>query len=489
MGKALIAWLLIASLGVLSPGIASAAEDPPPEMPDISLFTPGKQTSFRMPFFAGLFTFGGGAPLFNVIYLPADYKPEKSYPLCIQHHPRGGNPDTSLFCKISKRQAIVIGTSWPLTVPNVEGKSNDVDYGESIQARGRRAFYPALLAWAISRFNIDRSRIFVGGFSLGGHTTNDDCIQPLFRDFATHFVVCGAGNRYRENTPELYKGRNLFYGMGAKDNVRGARVTAAAYEKAGMIVTFVEEPGMGHGMGDLQWSKLEEWYASFDPAVNAEAWMKEAAEAEAKTPAKACEMYAKLQVLGSANDTGRAARAKLEALEGPALSAYDKAFALLRTHDYPEARKAFQVAGQQAKKSPRLSEACAQGLRMTLSWQFLDHLMAFEEATHTGRDFEAALLAQDGLTRYASDPVLVGYFKDANGKAPAPRPPADVKRKTAQVKLVDARMQIWNGKAAKAVKELDEVVVSVPGTPEALDAKRLLAEVAALIANQPAAKK
>ncbi len=452
-----------------------AGEELPPQWPDASTFTPGKSTQFRLPYFAGLLTYPGGEPLYNELYVPAGYDPRRDYALCIRFQPQNGKPGVYDLKRFSGGGAFVLGVSWPLWKIEADG----LLYMPS----SKKFFYPATAQWVFSEFNIDRSRVFVGGFSAGGWSAASCGMTIQMRHVSTHFVILSSGIRGKYRT-DLFKGSPAFIGVGTEGmNFGPANSAASKLRSAKFDVTYVEAPGVGHSIGDPVWKGLAEWWKRFDPKANADAWLEEGEKLEKRDKARACEFYARVATLGELDPRGRSAREKLEKLEGSALAKYEHAYSLLRARDYRAAKKAFKEAYREAarKRVGRLVRLCALRAAEVDEWAFCEQAMAAEGAYWTGRIYESYLLAQDGSARYAmSLKHWAQLFRDDAKtlvkKAPAAAQKAG-KRALAQQKLARAKVMVWSGKASLAKKDLERIARDYPDKPEGVDAKMLLQRI------------
>jgi hypothetical protein len=458
----------------------SGADELPPPWPKASSFPRGQMTRFRLPFFAGLYTYPSNEPLYNVLYLPRTYDETRRYPLIIRFQPQGGAPDIGLFRDVADRGtgAVVLGVSWPLSKPDSETMFCTVTSEDH--------WYAATAQWAFSMFSIDRSRVFVGGFSAGGWAASSQGMDEQMRNISTHFVITGAGLR-GSYTLTPFKGCPAFVAAGKNGMNHDSAVSAAQILRGARFdVTFVDEDGVGHEMGPQMKRAMLEWFDRFDPGTHADEWLAEAASLEKRNKAEACRLYASVAVLGAGDERGKRAREQLKELEGDALTAYEEAYDLLRSRRYSEATKAFTSAYRLATRAraSRLVELCRRGLEEVAEWQFGEQAMAMEETFFTGRVFESCLLAQDGAARYASSASVKRWANLFRSEATKLTPDAtaaarrDPSRARAQKKLVGARIAIWTGKYDAARKALEEVRAGAPDTPEALDAAALIDRIA-----------
>lgn len=447
-----------------------------------------------MPFFAGLLTYPNNEPLYNLLHVPPGYDPERTYPLCVRFQPQGSAPGVGEFVKMANGQAFVLGVSWPLSRPFQTG-------GGLSTLTSQDYFVPATVHWVLSNFSIDRSRIFVGGFSAGGWSASSQGMTPAFEHLSTRFVIMGAGLRGKFKT-RLFKGSAAFVAAGMQGMNHGsAKAAASKLRKSGFEVTFVEEDGVGHAIGPKMWQALGAWYKSLDTREHAADWMARAQAMEKKDKAGAAELYARVAALGPKNEHGKAARARLEEIEGEALASYEAARDLMDRGFYAHAKKAFARAGRTAakKRVRRLISLCKAGIVEAGKRQFMEQAMAMEMAYFSGRPYESWLLAQDGAARYLRQlKTWVRLFKSESknkklidaATAAARREP---KRAKAQQKLVRARTVIWSAgpksKFKTVRKDLAKIETDFAGKPEGTDAKTLLATLDALEKQVSAGKR
>jgi hypothetical protein len=467
--------LILLMLALPTPRIA--AEDDANtfiEWPDTTTFTKGKTTTFRLPFFEKLFTYPNDKPLYNVLYLPKDYDPTQAYPLCVRFQIQGFEPATHDFVELSDEKAIVLGVSMVMTKP--------IERDKIVTLSSETYHIAATVQWVMAKFNIDRTRVFVGGFSAGGWNASAIGMSVPFQHISTHFVILSAGLRgnYRA---ELFKGREAIVGAGTKDLFyQDTKIAGNSLRTRGLGVTYFEIPSLKDE--DTIWrnSTLKEWWTKFSTEKNAENWLLEADGLEKKNPAEALQKWVRVAALGENNPSGKAALARLEKLEGKALPAYQQAVQFLRSRKYELARKAFTDAGKLASqnRSPRIIELCTLGLQDVEEWRFCEHLMAMEEAQLSGRFLEACIISQEGTTRFKTTlPTWASIFnmRLTEGKW---TPNAEtlsrenLPRAKAQQLLAKAFLQILSGEGEKIRADLEKLAKDQAALPEGKAANRLL---------------
>ena len=449
----------------------------PPDWPTPSKFTPGSETRFRLPFFVNMLTYGDeDQPLYNVLYVPRNYDPQKAYPLFVRFPPQGSKPSTEEFTKVTNGQAFVLGVSWFIYMKTRDNSTFRIPTDQEM--------YAPVIQWVVSNWNIDRRRVFIGGFSAGGFAAGTYGTVPSMRHLVTHFVIMGAGIRESCELKQV-AGKYAFIAVGKDDqNYNSAKSAVTKLQTAGCKVTFFEEPGVGHAIGTGMSAALEAWLKTFDPAVHADEWLKSAQTLEKADKSRACDIYARVATIGEGDVKGKTARSKLEELEGPALRAYENALVLLKSRKYTEATKAFRDANSEAQKirSTRLALLCQLGAEEVLEWQYGEQIAAMEEAHLTRRFYEACLYAEDGVKRYTA--ALKGWekpFKDRMAQFYMKKTETAAKDDPAvcadQSKLVSARSAIWSGNAVAAKQALEQIAKKYEGKAEGIEAKHLLQRI------------
>jgi hypothetical protein len=460
------------------------AADAPPAWPDPATFTAGAETIFRLPCFAGFYAYPKFDPLYNVLWLPKDYDPERAYPLCVQYQMQNDKPSAGVMNwflnKTTTGGAIVLGVSMVFTAENEQARSPQEN---AIQA--------GTIHWVMEHWNIDRSRVFVGGFSAGGWSASQNGMTTWYRNLSTHFLILGAGTRGVYHT-ELFPGAFAFIGSGDKDfNHQHALQAITELQGAKFNVTTYADPDLDHNIGQKEMDAVAAWYTTFDPAAHAQEWLDEATKALAaktvKDRAAVMLKLASVATLGPKSPQGAAARELLAKQEGAALTEYERGWTLLRQRRYLDAKKAFAAALAQAVKlkSERLAQLATKAMPQVAEWQCCEELLAVISALGGHRPAEAALLAADGAARYKDE--LKGWdeglFQKCAADAAKQSPPSDTKLRAAHTDLAKWRVALYEGKLgnakdnAKATEALSAIVTAFPDSAEAAEATALKARL------------
>src|SRR3954468_5245761 len=104
--------LLILPLVACSSFAMAAADADLPTWPDPKTFPPGQETKFRLPGFAPYLAYPDKDPYYNVLMVPANFDPKRSYPLGIEFQPQGSKPSTWFLAHANENQSFVLGVSW-----------------------------------------------------------------------------------------------------------------------------------------------------------------------------------------------------------------------------------------------------------------------------------------------------------------------------------------------------------------------------------------
>jgi predicted peptidase len=190
-----------------------------------------------------------------VVYVPREYDPAKAWPLVVFLHGAGERGNDGLAqSEVGLGRAIRL---WPDRFPCVvvmpqcpegvwwDGAIQDID-----------AVYEA----ALRDYNIDRSRIYLTGLSMGGFGTWQYGAAHADR-FAALMPICGGGKV--EDAPKLAS-VPIWAFHGAKDevvSVEQTRKMVEAVRKAGGKVEFTEYPDLNHNSWDATYSdeKVAAW--------------------------------------------------------------------------------------------------------------------------------------------------------------------------------------------------------------------------------------
>ena len=180
------------------------------------------------------------------VYLPEGFDAGKKYPLFAALH--GSGVDERGFFRYASR--IFVGLGCPLIAPKARGLS-DWYVGDS----GKDVFE------CIEHFirlypNIDKERLFLGGFSMGGYGTwRLGLFKPNY--FRGLVIISGAltapegtGGENILDMIDKVRNENFLIIHGDKDNAVPIENTRKAVEKLKALnanVEYIEVPGAGHG--------------------------------------------------------------------------------------------------------------------------------------------------------------------------------------------------------------------------------------------------
>jgi len=144
------------------------------------------------------------------------------------------------------------------------------------------------------RYRIDPKRIYVSGFSGGGRCASR--VAPVFPDLYTGAIyICGCNPPQQA---EMSTGAALFaqakshryaFITGTTDmNLEDTKGVMKQYQSQGFTqVTYLEQPGMGHGMPNDEYFEKAIMFCDQPLVEAADLRLKEAAALEAKKPAEA----------------------------------------------------------------------------------------------------------------------------------------------------------------------------------------------------------
>ncbi len=191
------------------------------------------------------------------LMLPADYSPDRAYPLLVWLH-GSGQDDRSIPSGVGAMapEAIVLA-------PFGRGTSN-LFVRNHAQDDIREA-----LADVLANFPVDRGKIFLGGFSMGGYGTYRTYFENP-RPWRGLIVWAGHPSLWQADIDFLdeanlraFSGTDIFIYHGAEDRncpSERTRELAAKLKTAGATVEFHLEPGKGHeGPGQATLKAAAAW--------------------------------------------------------------------------------------------------------------------------------------------------------------------------------------------------------------------------------------
>lgn len=227
------------------------------------LLTAPAYSGDKLSFLKKQFTTNSGYKLNYRVLYPADYEPDKQYPLILFLHgagERGNDNEAQLFHGGNLFASHENRTNYPAIIiaPQCPAEIYWVDYVRPNAEGEKRYFYPSnaitkalaavkeLVDSYISKGLIDKSNMHITGLSMGGIATFDLVFR--YPDmFVTATPICGGVNTQRA---ESFKGKTVFRIFhGDEDSVVDAQFSRdahAALQKAGAKVSYKEYPGVNH---------------------------------------------------------------------------------------------------------------------------------------------------------------------------------------------------------------------------------------------------
>jgi len=175
---------------------------------------------------------------YYLLYVPEDYRPDRRWPVVVYYHGLNGLPQTDLF-----RSAL--GGKGFLVVA-MEYYKRGMEGYQYMTTEDVRILHHVLDSLG-KKVRIDRTRLFVAGFSKGGfYASGLLCELPRFWRGA---VILGAGMRSEPAHPDALAGKPIFIGCGTRDFlVKNVTEAADTYRRLGCDVTFESWPDRGHSV-------------------------------------------------------------------------------------------------------------------------------------------------------------------------------------------------------------------------------------------------
>lgn len=201
------------------------------------------------------------------ILLPENFNPKTKYPLILVLHGSGerGNDNqaqlihgSGLFLKEDIRsayKAIVVfpqcaaGSSWAKIDAQGEYPNTELIFFEKSEATPDMILLEGLLKQLKKEYRIDKSKMYVGGLSMGGIGTFE-LVRRNPKMFAAAFPICGGANPLISKNlkkPEWW----VFHGDA--DEVVKEKYSAdmvEAMKSEGIEVKYSKYPGVGHNSWD-----------------------------------------------------------------------------------------------------------------------------------------------------------------------------------------------------------------------------------------------
>lgn len=178
------------------------------------------------------------------VYLPKDYNDQRAWPLIVFYHGTGGSPTTGMMRHYTREKGfIVVGMAYG---------SDPMFFGaENISTETRHI---ALIRERLGQVVKLDGRVYIGGFSLGGWTS--DLITRRGVPGLAGSLIMAAGKhpgdldavvKPKELAPQPQASGPVYIGLGQYDgNFVYALRAVELYRKRNQLVTFDEFLGRGH---------------------------------------------------------------------------------------------------------------------------------------------------------------------------------------------------------------------------------------------------
>lgn len=200
------------------------------------------------------FSFATSWPFYYKYYLykPDSYDPAQKYPLVVllhgvSRHMHGGR--YILADQIRQKHPSFV------LVP-IAPESMIWGYMEPTEERWASALAFDAIRDIQGSFSIDRDRIYISGYSMGG-TGTFAMVEKYPATFAAALVLCGSWDPARA---EIFPGDvPIVSAQGSEDNPARARAMVAALKQQGKQAYYREYPGVGHNVWDYVYTDLRMW--------------------------------------------------------------------------------------------------------------------------------------------------------------------------------------------------------------------------------------
>lgn len=197
-----------------------------------------------------------GSKTYACLYVPEDYDPSKAYPLFIAIHGtygRGENPFYE-FLPFAKRDSFLLAA--PTGTVNV-----DKGWGYTEE---ERLLHTVLLHELKGEFNVDTNRVYLAGWSRGGHACWDLALRfpDLFAGINPQ--IGSVRQNHFSLLPNLFQ-TAVFSLQGAMDQpqlVESHRAATELLQGFNREVKYVEDPERGHDILSEHFPEMFSWLLS-----------------------------------------------------------------------------------------------------------------------------------------------------------------------------------------------------------------------------------
>jgi len=216
--------------------VDAATSRPEDWMDDSKLWQPGNVFDVQDP--------DAGEDEFFRVYVPAEYDPNKAWPVIFYYHALNEKPSTAAIRNATDaKRYIVVGMSY--SKPGTDGSESFT---------GDVRIFHHVLTRLKEHLNVDEKKLYVSGFSKGGFTSCG--LMRLLSPELAGAVVLGAGIGNRDGDWPDLTGKHIFIGVGEKDQYRDD-ATGPHFTRLGATVTLELWPDLDHAVGDL--AGLRQW--------------------------------------------------------------------------------------------------------------------------------------------------------------------------------------------------------------------------------------
>ena len=362
-------------------------------------FTAGEETRIEDPTIGGLG--------YYLIGVPEDYTPDRAWPVIFCYHGMDGKPTTWPFLQLTDGKGyIIVGMEYYKR--GRHGREHD-----NLEVKNLKRVIPLV----VKHFNVDKERLYVGGFSKGGWITS--VLFEKTTDIWAGMIILGAGRTSRALIPQKLRGRPIFIGLGEHERqlrLDRSKEATVYYRKCGAKVTFELFKGMEHEV-DTKNEALRNWLLYNGPLKNAQSKLASAGRlVKNNEPGRAYAIYAGLADVSDTDKTCIAAAKAAEALAKKAeqqLAEAEKAIA--EKHYTQAANDLARLAAAYAGCD--FGDKAEQKLQMLQTDPQIKEIIKLAEINAKADALEAKAVAAEKEKKYAKAIKLYEQYVSAFPKA------------------------------------------------------------------------
>ena len=195
-----------------------------------------------------------------VVYVPSDYTDEQDWPVIFCFHGQSGEPTTWPFRQAADGKGfVVVGMGY---VPHGKGKMTRKQYTEYLK-RERKSILE-VRKYVSEHMSVDRSRLFIGGYSKGGWHSSV-ILECTAKSWAGAVIFAAGRSRNADAVTSVadkrvLRGKPIYIGAGENDvNITAAKKALKYYQGLGAKVTFEEVKGEGHSFAATKSEIFRNW--------------------------------------------------------------------------------------------------------------------------------------------------------------------------------------------------------------------------------------